>query len=90
MEGTAEREARAKEQVRSCRRVAPPFARTSSYALLPLLLLQAKSYVRSLDELAAAGDEDSRRDVDRATYKARHFDDWKDGHPKGAGVTKRV
>lgn len=28
--------------------------------------------------------------VDRATYKARHFDDWKDGHPKGAGVTKRV
>lgn len=54
------------------------------------MLRQAKSYVRSLDELAAAGDEDSRRDVDRATYKARHFDDWKDGHPKGAGVTKRV
>ena len=51
---------------------------------------QAKSYVRSLDELAAAGEEDNRRDNNRAVYKARNFDDWKDGHPKGAGVTKRV
>jgi hypothetical protein len=41
-------------------------------------------------QLAEAGEEDNRSEVVKATYKARHFDDWKDDHPKGAGVTKRV
>ncbi len=41
-------------------------------------------------QLAEAGEEDNRAEGVKATYKARNFDDWKDGHPKGAGVTKRV
>jgi hypothetical protein len=36
------------------------------------------------------GVEDSEELHDKATLKARGFEDWRDGVPKGAGNTKRV
>jgi hypothetical protein len=51
---------------------------------------QAKSRVLSLDELAAAGREDDEAAHDAATVRRRAFDEWADGVPRGAGVTKRV
>jgi immunoglobulin-binding protein 1 len=50
---------------------------------------QAPAPVLSLNEIAEQGLEDDQDQVDVATVKARNWDDWKDAHPKGAGVTKR-
>lgn len=30
-------------------------------------------------------DEESEQYIDQKTYEARHWDDWKDDHEKGAG-----
>ena len=48
--------------------------------------------VKGLDELREAGveAEDDEDAYDAATLKARNFDDWADGVPKGSGNTKRV
>jgi TAP42-like family len=53
---------------------------------------QAEVRIKGLDELRAEGleYEDDQERFDLATKKARDFDDWKDGVPKGSGVTKRV
>jgi hypothetical protein len=39
---------------------------------------------------ATTADEDNQALMDRAQERQRAFDDWADGVPKGAGVTKRV
>ena len=46
---------------------------------------QGKARVKSLDELHEAGLEDDERLHDKATVKARGFEDWKDGVPRGVG-----
>lgn len=51
---------------------------------------QAAARVKSLDELAGAGREDDVDAVEAAQEKARRFDDWADGVPRGSGVTKRI
>lgn len=51
---------------------------------------QGKDHIPSLAELAEAGREDDEAAGDAATLKARNFDDWKDGVPKGMGNTKRI
>jgi hypothetical protein len=50
----------------------------------------AKAHVATLEELAAQGKEDDEAAYDAATMRKRGFEDWADGVPKGAGVTKRV
>jgi len=54
--------------------------------------LQAEAAGKSLDTIHDEGLEDSvaEADYDRATVRKRNMDDWKDGHVKGAGNTKRV
>ena len=44
----------------------------------------------SFEELAEQGREDDVDAHDKATLKARRFEDWKDGVPRGSGVTKRL
>jgi len=51
---------------------------------------QAQAHVASLEELAETGREDDTGLHDAATARRRAFDDWADGVPRGAGVTKRV
>jgi hypothetical protein len=46
--------------------------------------------VRTLAELAETGDEDNVALQDAANMRARVYDDWKDGVPKGVGNTKRI
>lgn len=46
--------------------------------------------VLSLNELSEQGLEDDTEATEAAVLKARKWDDWKDGVPKGSGVTKRV
>lgn len=51
---------------------------------------QAEGRVATLTELAETGREDDVDAFDAATMRQRAFEDWADGVPKGAGVTKRV
>jgi immunoglobulin-binding protein 1 len=46
--------------------------------------------VLSLNELLEQGLEDDDVKFEASTLKARKWDDWKDGVPKGAGVTKQI
>lgn len=46
--------------------------------------------VKSLNEMAELGLEDDVAQMELAVDKARKWDDWKDGVPKGSGVTKRL
>lgn len=43
-----------------------------------------------MKQLEEAGLEDDEELVDKATYKDRSWDDWKDDHTKGAGNTTRL
>ena len=40
---------------------------------------------RRYDQLVRDGDEDDETLANKATYKDRAWDDWKDAHPRGAG-----
>ncbi len=51
---------------------------------------QGKSRISTLEELQEEGREDGEKAHDLATMRKRAFEDWADGVPKGAGVTKRV
>jgi hypothetical protein len=42
------------------------------------------------DQLAEAGLEDDMDKADAAADADRKWDDWKDSHQRGSGVTKRV
>lgn len=44
---------------------------------------------RRMQQLEEEGLEDDAELVDRAAYRDREWDDWKDDHPKGSGVTKK-
>lgn len=59
-------------------------------ASVPPACRTAKSRVRTAGELYEAGEEDNEAAWDAAQERARAFDDWADGVPKGSGVTKRV
>jgi len=50
---------------------------------------QQSTATLSLNELAEKGLEDEDVLHDAAQEKARKWDDWKDGVPKGSGITKR-
>lgn len=50
---------------------------------------QQKNHVKSLEELAAEGNDDEDLH-DAAILRARRFEDWADGVPKGSGNTKRI
>ncbi|KAA0148803.1 hypothetical protein FNF29_06428 [Cafeteria roenbergensis] len=50
---------------------------------------EARQVMRA-DQLAEAGLEDDMEKVDLATRADREWDAWKDAHPRGMGVTKRV
>jgi len=46
--------------------------------------------VKRAAQLAEAGLEDDHEKVDAATDADRRWDDWKDAHSRGMGVTRRV
>lgn len=48
-----------------------------------------KKPILSLNELAENGFEDQDDLMEQAIEKARKWDDWKEGTPKGSGVTRR-
>jgi len=75
----------------------PPTMTLDEYAAREMEKLKAREErekaapppIKSLVELAEAGLEDDVAAMDAATVKASKWEDWKDDHPKGAGVTKR-
>lgn len=52
--------------------------------------VQAANRVKSLEELEAEGLQDNNELHDAAVMRARRFEDWADGVPKGSGNTKRI
>lgn len=53
------------------------------------LLRNAPKPDRRMQQLEEEGLEDDAELVERAAYRDREWDDWKDDHPKGSGVTKK-
>lgn len=51
---------------------------------------EAAKATLSLNEIHENGLEDDSKVYEKAILKARNWDDWKDGVPKGAGVTKHI
>ena len=46
--------------------------------------------VKKFHELEAEGLEDDEELWDKATEKARSWENWRDDHPRGIGNTKRI
>ena len=75
----------------------PPTMSLEEYANLEMEKLKKQEEAQraapppllSLNELKEQGLEDDVEKMDAATTKASKWDDWKDDHPKGSGVTKR-
>ncbi len=51
---------------------------------------QSATRVKSLEELDAEGLQDDDTLHDAAVLRARRFEDWADGVPKGSANTKRL
>lgn len=49
-----------------------------------------KDAVRKYKELEKEGLEDDEELAEKAVYRDRAWDDWKDEHARGVGNTKRV
>ena len=67
----------------------PNFVLSLAVSFLPGRRGEARQVMRA-DQLAEAGLEDDMEKVDLATRADREWDAWKDAHPRGMGVTKRV